>query len=96
MTALSTDVCDRRSLWGAVLGVPAPAERLAAFRIALGIFTLSYLLIRLPVFVALGDRPIGDFEPVGLLAPLASPPAAWIVYAALALTIVGAAATAVG
>lgn len=52
---------------------PAPAERLAAFRILLGAFTLGYLLIRLPVFWALAEGRPSKFEPVGVLSLLGQP-----------------------
>lgn len=47
-------------------GGPAPPERLAAFRIALGLFVCAYLAIRLGVFVELGSRSSTRFDPVGV------------------------------
>lgn len=44
----------------------APAQRLAAFRLVLGIFVTGYLVVRLPVFLELGDRSATRFEPVGV------------------------------
>jgi len=44
----------------------APAERLAAFRIALGVFIIGYVAIRVGVFVELGSRERSRFEPVGV------------------------------
>lgn len=58
-----------------LLDATAPATRLAALRVVVGVFVLVYLVGRLPVFLALADRPDEDFEGVGVLAPLASPPA---------------------
>ncbi len=54
-------------------GEPAPPERLAMFRVLLGTFTLTYLLIRLPVFLALADGRPSGLEPVGLLSWLTGP-----------------------
>lgn len=51
----------------------APAERLAALRIAVGVFALSYLLLRLPVFLRLRDRTPGDYDGVGLFRSLDEP-----------------------
>ncbi len=62
----------------------APAERLGLFRIAVGAFSLVYLLVRFAGFVSTATADSSRFEPVGLLAwlgqdePLSS---------ALALTI---------
>lgn len=43
------------------------------FRILVGVFTLTYLLVRLPVFVALTDRPDDAFDPVGVFSFVGSP-----------------------
>ena len=45
---------------------PAPAERLAGFRVVLGVFVTGYLLIRSPVFLELGTRSADRFESVGV------------------------------
>lgn len=74
----------------------APAERLAAFRIVVGVFVVVYFIGRSPVFLALADRPPGDFDPVGLLAPLTDPPRGAIVTAALVMTLVSGIASTVG
>ena len=74
----------------------APAERLAAFRIAVGIFVVVYLSGRSPVFLALADRPPADFDPVGLLGVLGDPPAGMIVTAAVAATLLGGIGTTLG
>jgi hypothetical protein len=52
---------------------PAPAERLAAFRIALGVFIAGYLTIRIGVFVELGARSPSRFEPVGIFRLIDEP-----------------------
>lgn len=69
------------------LATPAPPERLAVFRALLGAFTLGYLLVRFPVFVALADGRPGRFEPVGVLAPLSGPLPSLLVYAFLAAAL---------
>lgn len=74
----------------------APAERLAAFRIAVGVFVVVYLVGRAPVFLALADRPAGDFDPVGILAPLAGPPHGAIVTATFVVTLAAGVAATVG
>lgn len=52
---------------------PAPPQRLAAFRILLGLFVLLYLLVRLPIFWSLADGRSSRFSPVGVLSPLTGP-----------------------
>jgi hypothetical protein len=47
-------------------GPAAPAQRIAAFRIVLGVFTTAYLSIRSPMFAELGDRWSKRFQPVGV------------------------------
>ena len=56
-----------------VLTATAPPERLAAFRVALGVFALSYLVFRVPVLLQLRDRTAGGFAGVGVLAWLDEP-----------------------
>ena len=51
----------------------APATRLAAFRIVLGVFVTGYLAIRLPVFLELRARATDRFDPVGGLRALDQP-----------------------
>ncbi len=62
-----------------VLDASAPATRLAALRVVVGVFVLVYLVGRLPVFLALADRPPDDFDGVGVLAPLGAPPSVGVV-----------------
>ncbi len=76
-----------------VLDATAPPERLAGLRIAVGVFVVIYLIGRLPVFLALGARPAADFDGVGVLAPLASPPtgaAVTVIYIAALTTGIAA------
>lgn len=51
----------------------APAERLAAFRVVLGVFVLTYLVIRLPVFLQLATRSGDGFDPVGVMRLVGDP-----------------------
>lgn len=51
----------------------APPERLAVFRVLLGLYTTTYLAVRLPVFLGLADGTADQFEPVGILAALGGP-----------------------
>ena len=76
-----TRLATRADRW---LLAPAPAERLAVFRVILGGYAFVYLLIRLPAFLA-AARLTEGFDPVGMLWFLDRPlPAA--VMAALAVT----------
>lgn len=70
------------------LTAPAPAERLAAFRILAGAFAVAYLVVRLPAFLAVADNEADRFAPVGLLAWLDGPwPAAAVRALALATPV---------
>ena len=64
---------------------PAPAERLFVLRILVGLFSVVYLVVRLPAFLALADAPDRAFRPVGLLRPLGEP---WPAAAVTALVLV--------
>jgi hypothetical protein len=64
---------------------PAPAARLARFRILVGLFGLAYLLVRLPVFAELGDR--RDYSPVGVLSWRRSPFSGLAIHVLLVVTI---------
>jgi hypothetical protein len=70
---------------------PAPAERPAVLRVLVGGFSVIYLLVRLPAFLALADADPARFDPVGVLALLdhSLPPTAWrlLVTAAIVLGI---------
>ncbi len=65
----------------------APPERLAMFRILVGVFAVTYLLIRLPVFLQLADRRSG-FDGVGLATFLDAPVPGVVVDATIAATLV--------
>lgn len=79
-----------------MLDATAPSTRLAAFRIVVGIFVVSYLVGRLPVFLSLRDRPAEDFDGVGVLAPLASPPPSGLLTAIIVAALATGLATALG
>lgn len=79
-----------------VLDATAPATRLAAFRVVVGVFVVVYLIGRFPVFLALGDRPAADFESVGVLAPVSSPPSTGVLFAILLVALATGVATTVG
>ncbi|MFK7919434.1 MAG: HTTM domain-containing protein [Ilumatobacter sp.] len=74
----------------------APATRLAALRIVVGVFTLGYLLGRSPVFLALGDRPAVDFAGVGILTWLDRPIPAPLLQAIVGISIASGVASVVG
>ena len=80
----ATAVVRRAEGW---LFAPAPAERLAVLRILAGTFAVTYLLVRLPAFLALADAPARSFRPVGLLSPLDDPWSATTVPAIILVTI---------
>ncbi len=52
---------------------PAPAARLAWFRILVGVFATVYLSVRFQAFAALVDNQRSRFEPVGVLSWLDEP-----------------------
>jgi hypothetical protein len=78
------------------LMTPAPAARLAVFRIAIGVFAAGYLAARLPVLLAMGDESRDLWDPVGVLWWLGDPLPAWVVRSAVAMTIALAMAFALG
>lgn len=69
-----------------IVDAVAPAERLAMLRILTGVFAVIYLLVRLPVFLQLGDRRSG-FDGVGLAMPLDRPVEAGVVDAVVVATL---------
>lgn len=81
-----TEVIDVQSRRFPIVDASAPPERLAMFRILTGVFAVAYLVIRLPVFVELGDRKSG-FDGVGVAALLGSPAPSSIVYGTIGLTL---------
>lgn len=72
---------------------PAPADRLAVFRVLVGLFATVYLAIRSPAFWALGSPSASAaFEPVGPLWFLSSPlPGGLVRAGVVAAVVLGAA-----
>src|SRR5690606_28899466 len=69
---------------------PAPAARLAMLRILVGGYATAWTAVRLPAHLAHLDQPPDRWQPVGALAPLASPPTAAVVVAvAVAAPLLG-------
>jgi hypothetical protein len=81
-------------LWR-VVDATAPPERLAMLRILTGLFTLVYLVARLPVFVQLTERDSG-FEGVGLARLLGGPVADPVVLVTIAATLASGVAYTLG
>lgn len=50
-----------------------PAERLAAFRLLVGLYGFVYLLVRLPFLMSYGRRDPLEWEPLGILSFLSEP-----------------------
>jgi HTTM domain len=69
-----------------IVDAVAPAERLAMLRLLTGAFTLTYLLIRLPVFLQLAERRRG-FVGVGLAALLDRPVPGAVVDVVIVVTL---------
>jgi hypothetical protein len=81
-----------RSRWSPVawLVAPAPAARLATLRILVGVYATAWAGVRLPAHLAHADQAAARWQPVGVLAPLGSPPADWaIVLVAAATPLIG-------
>jgi HTTM domain len=72
---------------GSWLLAAAPPTRLAALRVLIGGYCVVRLLSTAPSLVQLTDLPDRQFAPVGVLSPLASPPAAGLVVAALVVAV---------
>ncbi len=68
-----------------IIDAVAPPERLAMLRMLVGTFAVVYLLVRLPVFLQLGDRRTG-FDGVGLAALLDGPVSGVVIDAVVAVT----------
>ena len=78
------------------LFAPAPATRLAAFRVLAGGFALVYVIVRLPALWALTRRPEPRFDGVGVLGWLEGPPPSALVAGLLVATLVAGSAFVVG
>ncbi len=78
-----------------VIDAVAPPERLAMFRILVGAFAVGYLLVRLPVFLQLGDRRSG-FDGVGVVSMLDRPVAGPVVDAVVMASLLSGIAFVIG
>ena len=86
----------RRSTWPLpIVDAVAPPERLAMLRILTGTFALTYLLVRLPVFLQLGDRRTG-FDGVGLATLLDGPVSGGVVDVTVVVTALAGVAFVLG
>ena len=81
---------------GRWLSEPAPAARLAAMRILVGVFSTVYLAVRAPVLWAMGDEHPGEWDPVGVLWWVEDPWSRGALRTLLVTTIVLAALFAAG
>jgi hypothetical protein len=78
------------------LMTPAPAVRLAMFRIMIGVFSAGYLVARLPTLLEMGDESRIAWDPVGVLWWLGDPLPRWTIRCVVLATIVLAIASAAG
>ena len=69
-----------------IIDAVAPPERLAMLRMLIGTFALVYLLVRLPIFLQLGDRRTG-FDGVGVAVLLGGPVSGRVVDGTTAVTV---------
>lgn len=67
---------------------PAPAERLAALRIAIGAYALVYVLIRGPELIAIAQLHRGSFDAIGVTRILSSPLPPGLAITIVAVTVV--------
>ncbi len=82
-------------MWSRLVDSTAPPERLAAFRVCVGVFTVVYLTLRFPVFWSLPDKSPKAFAGVGPLAWAAHPLPDIVIRGALVVALAsGVAATA--
>ncbi len=66
---------------------PAPPQRLATLRLLVGGYATAFLVVRLGGFWSSAELPTHQWNPVGVLVPLADPPATVTARAGLLLTI---------
>jgi hypothetical protein len=92
---MATERTDSASRRLPIVDAVAPAERLAMLRILTGAFAVAYLLIRLPVFLQLGDRRSG-FDGVGLAMLLDRPVEGRVVDAVVVATLLSGAGFVLG
>ncbi len=78
------------------LFAPAPAERLAGLRIAIGGFVTVYLALNLGEVARLTDRSAAQFDPVGLARLLHAPLPAGVLWLLFGLALLSGAAFTLG
>ena len=74
----------------------APAERLAALRIATGAFVTLYLIANVGEVSRLSRQPAENFEPIGLAGVLDGPVPTAVLWAVFAIVVAAGALTSVG
>jgi hypothetical protein len=75
---------------------PGSARTLAALRLAVGLFAVGYLAVRLPNFMSVADFAEAQFAPTGVVQTLGSPLAPWLARALPVITLVAGAAFVAG
>jgi hypothetical protein len=80
----------------ALFGDVDAERRLHAVRAVVAGWSVLWLVVRLPHHVGLADLPDRRWYPVGILAPLDRPPAAWLAGAVIAIAIGSGVAAAAG
>lgn len=75
---------------------PAPAQRLAAVRILIGLYGCVYMLLRAPEIIAVSRLPATSFQPVGVARLLGGPLPLAVVIALLAATVIALAGFTLG
>ena len=83
-------------MWSRLVDSTAPPERLAAFRVCVGVFTVVYLALRFPVFWSLADKAPDSFAGVGPLAWADDPLPDVVVRGALLVALASGIAATVG
>lgn len=83
-------------MWSRLIDSTAPAERLAAFRICVGVFVVIYMVLRAPVFWGLADKSPSTFDGVGPLGWVDAPFPAALIRCTLIVALVAGVAAIVG
>lgn len=93
LASRSRQLVHRLDSW---LLMPAPAERLAAFRILVGGYATVAMIVSVGEFGRLADRPAVQFEPVGLAVLLERPLPSTLVWGLFGLSVLTGFAFTVG
>jgi hypothetical protein len=83
-------------MWSRLVDTTAPPERLAAFRVCVGVFTVVYLAVRFPVFWGLTDKSPSAFAGVGPLAWADDPLPTGVIRGALLVALASGVAATLG